>query len=122
MKPHLILPPLVLLLLPLSPQAQQESLGRLFLTPEQRQTLDRQRQANPGGPQADDGASSLTLNGEVRRSSGRNTRWVNGMAEPSSGSGRPPVAVGDTFHPGTGEREGMLKGGRIVVRPAPSGQ
>lgn len=118
MRPHLILAPLALMLLPLSLQAQQENLGRLFLTPEQRQMLDRQRQINPGGTSADDGTSSLTLNGEVRRSSGRNTRWINGVAEPSSSRDKAPVAVGDTIYPGTGEKDDLLRGGKIQIRPS----
>lgn len=113
----------LLTLLPLGAQAQQEGLGRLFLTPEQRQALDRQRLLNPGNLDIpDDDGGSLTINGEVRRSSGRTTRWINGEAEWNPSRQRPPVAVGDTFYPGTGEREGVLRGGKIVVKPAPPGQ
>lgn len=117
MKPYLNLAALTLILLPLSLQAQQDSLGRLFLTPEQRLMLDRHRQMNPGGTSVDDGASSLTFNGEVRRSSGRNTRWINGVAEPSSSRDKAPVTVGDTIYPGSGEKDDLLRGGRIQIRP-----
>ena len=110
--------PLLLMLLPLASQAQQEGLGRLFLTPEQRQSLDRQRLINPGGFESpDEAGAGLTLNGEVRRSSGRNTRWINGIAEPSTRRDKAPVAVGDTIYPATGERDNLLRGGTIQVRP-----
>ena len=57
-----------------------ETLGRLFFTPAQRNTLDagkqlaKPRQAAPNGPQA------ATLNGVVTRSDGVPTVWVNGHA------------------------------------------
>ena len=103
--------------------AEQEPLGRLFFTPQQRAALDRQRQLNRNFiPNAPDTETAQTLNGEVRRSSGRSTRWINGEADWNGNSPAPRVAVGDTVHPATGEREGLLGGGRIIVRqprPAP---
>lgn len=98
-------------------QAQEEALGRLFLTPAQRASLDQQRQraaAAPSGSGEREG--SLTVNGEVRRSDGHNTRWINGRAEP--GATPPGVPVGDRFNPATGERESLLGKGRITVKPA----
>lgn len=59
--------------------AQDNLPGRLFFTPEQRAEIDRQRQtARPGG----------SLNGEVRRSSGPDTRWINGKVEWENNSPR----------------------------------
>lgn len=100
---------------------EETTLGRLFLTPQQRTALDRQRQRNPGFlPDTIDNESSQTLNGLVRRSSGRNTQWINGEANWNGDTPRPGVAVGETLYP-TGEREGLLGGGRIVINPvAPS--
>lgn len=98
--------------------ADPEPLGRLFLTPQQRATLDRQRQLNPGfRPNGMDGESSQVLNGEVRRSRGPGTRWINGQTYWDGDAPTPPVPVGDTFHPGTGERESLLGEGRIIVKP-----
>jgi len=115
--------PLLLLFLTLGQSAawaQPEPLGRLFFTPQQRAGLDRQRQLNPNFlANTTDADSSLTINGEVRRSSGRGTRWINGEAQ---WNGNPPairVPVGDTFHPSTGERESLLGEGRIIVRRPP---
>lgn len=109
---------LTLALLSSSTRAQQDTLGRLFFTPQQRAALDRQREQNRNFvPNATDSESSLTINGEVRRSSGRATRWINGEADWNAAQPRPSVPVGDTFHPGTGERESLLGEGRIIVKP-----
>jgi hypothetical protein len=69
--------------------AAQDSLGRLFLTPEQRASLDAARDKamqpapRPAQAQAPAPAASalppkvITLNGIVRRSDGETTVWVN---------------------------------------------
>ena len=107
---------LLLTILQSTAGAQQEPLGRLFFTPQQRAALDRQRQLNPNfNANATDNESSQTLNGEVHRSSGRNTRWINGEASWNNGTPTPRVPVGDTFYPGTGEQESLLGGGKIIV-------
>lgn len=99
---------------------QEEVLGRLFFTPQQRAAFDRERLL--GGSQrsaAFEGESSFVFNGEVRRSSGRNTRWFNGEAQDLGGP-RPPVPPGDTWHPATGERESVLGEGQTVIRRTPA--
>lgn len=114
---------LLLLLLMVAPTlswAQQEPLGRLFLTPQQRAALDRQRLLNPGfSPNVVDSEASQTINGEIRRGNGRTTRWINGQVVWDDAAPAPRVPVGDTFHPGTGEHESLLGGGRIIVKPSP---
>jgi hypothetical protein len=90
---------------------QSEALGRLFFTPQQRSQLDRQRLQ--GMTSNFDQQASYTLNGEVRRSSGKNTRWVNGEAQTGP---TPHGVIGDTYHPATGERESLLGSGRIQVQ------
>ena len=90
---------------------QSEPLGRLFFTPQQRTLLDRQRLQ--GATNNIDQAASYTLNGEVRRSSGKNTRWVNGEAQTGP---TPRGVIGDTYHPATGERDSLLGGGRIRIQ------
>jgi hypothetical protein len=53
-----------------------EELGKLFLTPEKRHALERQRQLNlreAEGLETD----TLQLNGVVQRSSGRHSVWLN---------------------------------------------
>lgn len=116
-----IVRPLLLLFLALGQSAawaQPEPLGRLFFTPQQRAALDRQRQLNPNFlANATDADTSLSINGEVRRSSGRNTRWINGEAQSNGNAPAARVPVGDTFHPSTGERESLLGKGRIIVKP-----
>ena len=53
------------------------TLGKLFLTPERREALDHQREFNLR--EADDapGSETLSLDGVVQRSSGRNSVWIN---------------------------------------------
>jgi hypothetical protein len=91
--------------------AQNQALGRLFFTPEQRSTLDRYRQQ---GNNHFDQEASYTLNGEVRRSSGKNTRWINGEAQTGP---TPRGVIGDTYHPATGARDSLLGDGQIIVKP-----
>lgn len=98
--------------------ADETTLGRLFLEPQQRARLDLQRQRNPGFlPDAGNGEASQTFNGEVRSSNGRRTRWINGEADWEGVVLPPRVPVGDTFTPATGERESLLHGGRILIKP-----
>lgn len=92
-----------------------EPLGRLFLDPEQRARLDLQRQRNPGFlPNATE--DRLTINGEVKRSHGRRTRWINGQADWGDTAAAPAVPVGDTLQQSTGQREPLLGNGQIVIR------
>jgi hypothetical protein len=99
-------------------QAEEEPLGRLFLTPQQRAVLDRQRMQNTNF-QANE--SSQTFNGEIRRSNGSSIRWVNGEANWNTTGAKQNVPVGDTYHPGTGERQSLLgSGGSITIKPGGS--
>jgi hypothetical protein len=89
----------------------------LFLTPQQRAMLDRQRLQN-NNFQANE--SSQTFNGEIRRSNGSSVRWVNGEANWNTPGSPQRVPIGDTYHPGTGERQSLLGGGSIVIKPGGS--
>ena len=71
---------LSLLLLPTLVQAAP--LGRLFLTPERRVALERQRQLNiQEKTQETIEVSNIHVNGMVRRSGGKTTVWVNGRPQ-----------------------------------------
>ena len=117
-----------------------ESLDRLFMTPERRAALDRQRQMNIQEVRTVQGAT-LTLDGVVSRSSGRNTIWINGQPQTEStldtginasvSQGKPervlltpgdtgstPVKVGETLTRGTGERTDVLRDGHVSVGTA----
>lgn len=134
----------LLLIIALSPAANaEEALGRLFFTPERRQSLDRQRQMNiPAAGQVNEDLT-LTINGVVTRSSGKRTSWVNGTPqnenEISGGMaviprGKDPgkvvvrasdspsvnARVGETVNRSTGESRSLLDDGRIRVSPRPS--
>ncbi len=110
------------LLLALSGAANADSppLGRLFYDAQQRAYLDQQRQRNPGFGQLshEDTETGLTLNGEVRSSSGRRTRWINGTPDWNNTSPGPRVPVGDTFNSGDGNHRSILGRGKIIVKPA----
>lgn len=117
-----LLPPLLAVALagaPFGTTAQE--LGRLFLTPEQRATLDARRKARlPDKPAAVVVASPTTrMDGFVLRSDGKSTIWVNG--EPTREGDQPDAPrVGDRPHEGisipTGESgsRARLKPGQAV--------
>ena len=58
-----------------------EELGRLFLTPERRAALERQRQLNIQETQQVIEGATLTVSGVVQRSGGKATTWVNGAPQ-----------------------------------------
>lgn len=69
--------------------AAQAQIGRLFTTPAERQQLDIQRGlvAPPPPPpvvEAPPAPQPVTVNGFVRRSSGKSTVWVNSEAQDGS--------------------------------------
>lgn len=105
-----------LLALAVLPAQGAEPLGRLFYTPAERATLERQKKAATGGGEV---GAPTTLNGVVRRSSGRDTVWINGTpAEEKSVEARRSQRVGETLAP-SGEVSDPLQGGTIVIRRKP---
>lgn len=116
----------------------EESLGRLFFTPERRAALDRARQLNIQEQQQVTQTDVVTVNGIVTRSSGKRTAWVNGVpitekASPGSVRVQPTerptvvrvtpgeqapsnVTVGTSVNRATGERLDGLQGGSISVK------
>jgi len=109
--------------------AAQENLGRLFFTEQQRQELDRRRQANIREA-AVIVESSVTVNGQVSRSSGRSTTWINGVPQESTrkpadparvtlpgGEGAPSInlKIGQTLDKIRGEVRDPVGGGRILT-------
>jgi len=108
-----------------------QSLGRLFFTEQQREDLDRRRQAN-----AQEAAvvveSLVTVNGQVSRSSGKSTVWLNGVPQANTTKPTDPAKVnlpgaegessirlkiGQTLDKVRGEIKDQLGQGRIVVQP-----
>ena len=109
--------------------AAQENLGRLFFTEQQRQDLDRRRQANIQET-AVVVESTVTVNGQVSRSSGRSTTWINGVPQERArkpldparvtlpgGEGAPSVnlKIGQTLDKIRGEIRDPVGGGAIVT-------
>jgi hypothetical protein len=120
--------------------AWAEPLGRLFLTPERRAALERQRQLNIQEVQTIEG-STVTVDGVVTRSSGRSTVWVNqrpqnentlgtgvttivsprnpGRVTVTPGEESPAsLKVGESINRGTREKTDALGDGHITVKPA----
>jgi len=111
--------------------AAQENLGRLLFTEQQRQDLDRRRQANIQET-AVIVESTVTVNGQVSRSSGRSTTWINGVPQESArkppdparvtlpgGEGAPSVSlkIGQTLDKVRGEIRDPVAGGTISTPP-----
>lgn len=66
-------------LIGLAAPAGAEPLGRLFFSPEERTALDRMR--NNTSTSAAASTEQITLNGLVRRSSGKTTTWINRLPQ-----------------------------------------
>ncbi len=125
--------------------APAQSLGRLFFTPQERAALDARRRAGvPDRPSADDvAAPTARIDGQVLRSDGKSTVWVNGEPQPSGAnaeglrvySGRSDPAqvsvsprgrrdrvrlkVGETLDRGSGEVHDVVEGKLRIRRGAP---
>ncbi len=118
-----------------------EPLGRLFLTPERRAMLERQRQQNVQTAQTLEG-TVMSLDGVVTRSSGKTTVWINQHAQHENTVGTgvtaavatrtpgrvvltptdetpAPLRVGEAINRGTLERADGLDGGRVTVNRQP---
>jgi len=107
-----------------------QELGRLFYTPQERQELDRRRQSDVVEPEAKAVVENLvTVNGQVTRSSGKTTTWINGVPQDDTyrgrdparvavdgGTSRVPVKVGQTLDRSGGQVSDTLHGGKIRVR------
>lgn len=98
-------------LLGFASSAAAADLGRLFFTPQQRQDLDRRRQANIQ-ESAVTVNSSLTVNGQVSRSHGKNTVWINGV--PQENTKRPLDPARVTLPGGEGESPVNVKIGQTL--------
>ena len=111
------------------PVRAQENLGRLFLLPAQRQELDRRRNANIQEAAAVT-ESLVTVNGQVSRSSGRTTVWLNGIPQDDTrrpndparvalpgAEGQPSVnlKIGQTLDKVRGEVRDPVGGGKILT-------
>lgn len=120
------------------PAQADDELGRLFFTPERRQALDRQRELNIQETQVIPEDPTLTINGVVTRSSGKQTTWINGVAQNENDASGITVTtnrktpgkvivqpndrpaskanVGDTINRNTGETSDLLGDGQIGIR------
>lgn len=112
-----------------SAAAESTGLGRVFFTPEQRQELDRRRQFNIREAVVTQ-ANTFTLSGQVSRSSGKTTTWINSVPQhdayrPSDPATAPvatgeydpgvPLKVGQTLEKTSGNVTDGLAGGQVKV-------
>ena len=118
---------------------QPPALGKLFLTPEKRQSLDRQRESNLRETESTE-AETLQLDGIVQRSSGRHSVWINQRMQSESDKGlgvevqrRSPASanispareaptrlrVGESVDRGSGERRDVVPPGGVSIDHAP---
>lgn len=109
---HSLATVLAVLALAPAPVAAYDSLGRLFFTPQQRQDLDRRRQANAQESAVTAAESQITVNGRVSRSSGRTTTWINGVPQDDTQKSRDPAQV--TLPGGEGEPSVKLRVGQTL--------
>lgn len=124
---------------PAASPAATAPLGRLFLTPARRAALEQQRRAGTlAAAPAVAPAASLTLDGALRRSSGKTTVWINGRPQHDSvaaageaaaipgrhanrarlqGGGDAPVElpVGATFHRASGVQADVIAPGALRI-------
>lgn len=121
----------------------EEELGRLFFTPERRELLDRQRALNMLESEVVAEDPQIVVNGQVRRSSGKRTTWINGQAQEdtqtrtgviahpaaqgherviieSGDDPRADVRVGETLSRGTLETRNPLGDGTITINRSPA--
>lgn len=106
--------------------ADAAELGRLFLTPQQRIELDKRRQANAVEAEAVV-ESTVTLNGQVTRSSGKATVWINGVPQydaPASGRSAyrdaetdAAMKAGQTLDRVRGDVRDVVAPGAVKVKP-----
>ncbi|MCU0805815.1 MAG: hypothetical protein MUF79_12125 [Burkholderiales bacterium] len=105
-------------------------LGRLFLTPQQRVELDKRRQANAVEAEAVV-ESTVTLNGQVTRSSGKSTVWINGVPQYDAPEARrsgyrdaetdAAIRPGQTLDRVRGDVRDVVTPGSVRVKPGGTG-
>jgi hypothetical protein len=103
------------------PNANADTLGRLFFTPEQRQQLDYAyaRNAAANG----NTATILTVNGIVQKHGGARTVWVNGVAQSADNSGERNPTAQTVAVPGKSRPVKLKVGDKIMLdQSAPARQ
>ena len=115
--------------------AQTSTMGRLFFTPAERAQLDAERVAGPApavaiapaAPAATEAAPSepavreLTLDGIVKRSSGKSTVWLNHTAQHDGNNHLTVARPATATHPATTALTLQLSSGRkVILKPGQS--
>ena len=99
--------------------ATAQEMGRLFLTPEQREALDGRRKARvPDKPPAAPVVASPTtrVDGYVKRSGGPSTVWLNNEPVPEHAAEAPRIRAGRSGESHVEVRIGE-DGARVPMKP-----
>lgn len=102
--------------------AADQTLGRLFYTPQERSQMDHRPVAREEAATA----TQMVVNGRIRRSDGKTTTWINGEITPEGdveARTTPvprPLKVGESLDLGSGTVSSPLEGGSLVIRRTPS--
>jgi len=94
--------------------APDDNLGRLFRTPQRRAQLDEMRQRKIPII-TEQRSESLTLQGIVRRSSGRSTVWLNGQTHQDSKAIAPTNSAEAKIPLGNGKSKVLKVGERLEL-------
>jgi hypothetical protein len=102
--------------------APDDDLGRLFRTPQRRAQLDEMRQRKIPIV-TEQHSESLSLQGIVRRSSGRSTVWLNGQAHQDSKALAPSNSAEAKIPLGNGKSKVLKVGERLeLTAPQSAGE
>jgi len=112
------LPFLLLILFGLLPAAQAGELGRLFLTPQQRQQLEFQETNNS----SEDGRrrNYIIVNGVVQKHGGNRTVWINGTAQATERGNDKAPSTATVDVPGKSRPVQLKVGQRLLLDSAPA--
>lgn len=97
--------------------SQAGAEGRLFYSAEQRIGLEHARAnhiTERDASQPRTGPATITYEGVVLRSDGRNTRWING--HPVDGSAAAPLFKGQSLKPGQTVANGRIYEPHQIIR------
>jgi hypothetical protein len=89
--------------------AAAPALGTLFLTPEERERLERIRRGEPESPAAPVAGGTPSVTGFVKRSDGRHTVWIDGAPVAVRGTQAAPVFDTRTVRAYSDREEESLK-------------
>lgn len=92
--------------------AEPPAMGRLFLTPQQRQQIDHERRTSSAL------GASVIIDGEIRQGGKHPLQWSRASSEWLPASLPQQAPIGDAYQPSTAEIRPLLGDGRLTIHPA----